>query len=215
MSRPLLLDLFCGAGGAAMGYHRAGFDIVGIDIAPQPNYPFTFVQGDALELAFHWNWSDVAAVHASPPCPRFSAMTNCRPGVAGTHPDLITPTRYCLQRTGLPWVIENVPGSPLRDPVVLCGQMFGLALYRHRLFESNVPLEQPGHPRHIVPASKAGHWRPGTIISVSGHVAPVAVARDAMGIQWTTRDELSDMIPPAYTEHIGRQLLERIMEQAA
>ncbi len=107
-------------------------------------------------------------------------------------------------------MIENVPGSPLVDPITLCGHMFGYELYRHRLFESSVPLAAPMHPEHVKPASKAGHWKPGTIMSVSGHVAPVALAREIMGIDWTTREELAEAIPPYYTEHIGRQLIEAI-----
>jgi DNA (cytosine-5)-methyltransferase 1 len=106
--------------------------------------------------------------------------------------------------------MENVVGSPLRPDLVLCGQMFGLELYRHRLFEADVFLWQPDHPVHLLPASRAGHWTPGTVMSVSGHVAPIAKAREVMGIDWMTRAELAESIPPAYTEHIGRQLLERL-----
>lgn len=213
--RPLLLDLFCGAGGAAMGYHRAGFDIIGVDINPQPNYPFEFWPGDALEILS--NVADympraaygveVAVVHASPPCQRYSAMSTCCPGLADKYPDLIAPTRKLLQQTGLPWVIENVPGSPLLDPVMLCGQMFGLELYRHRLFESSEILQQPDHPRHVIPGCKAGHWKPGHIISVSGNCAPIALARSAMGIDWTNRRELAEAVPPSYTQYVGAQLL--------
>lgn len=227
-ARPLLLDLFCGAGGAALGYHHAGFDVVGVDIAPQKNYPFGFHREDALSslerlIAGEWllacphfyALSSFDAIHASPPCQAYSTMANCRPGLADEYPDLVGPTRELLEATGLPYVIENVPGAPLRADVTLCGQMFGLPLYRHRLFESNVPLTQPAHPEHTVPASRAGHWKPGTIISVSGHVAPIAVAREAMGIDWTTREELAEAIPPNYTEHIGRQLFDHVSQQAA
>lgn len=209
-----LLDLFCGAGGAGMGYHRAGFEVVGVDIEPQPRYPFEFVQGDALDYLFRYG-AEFDAIHASPPCQRFSAMSNCRPGLAGDYPDLIAPTRELLIDLGPPYVIENVPGAPLYDDATLCGQMFGLPLYRHRIFESAFDLDQPAHPEHIIPASKAGHWKPGTIISVSGHVAPIALAREAMGIDWTTREELAEAIPPAYTDFIGAQLLAHIKEMAA
>lgn len=212
MSGPRLLDLFCCAGGAAMGYHRAGFEVVGVDIAPQPNYPFEFVQADALHyLAQHWQEFD--AVHASPPCQRYSAMAACRPGLAETYPDLVPPTRALLELTGLPYVIENVPRAPLRPDLMLCGQMVGLPLYRHRIFESNVHLWQPEHPKHVIPASKAGHWKPGTIMSISGNVSPMAHARAAMGIDWTTRAELAESIPPAYSELIGGQLLEALASQ--
>lgn len=207
--RPKLLDLFCGAGGAAVGYHRAGFDVVGVDVAPQPNYPFDFVQADALHyLAEHWR--EFSAAHASPPCQRYSAMSACRPGLSKDYPDLIAPTRSLFVLTGLPYVIENVPGSPLRPDLTLCGHMFGLQLYRHRIFETNRFLRQPEHVSHTLPASKAGHWTPGTIISVSGHVSPIALARQAMGIDWMTRDELAESIPPAYTTHIGTQLLNQL-----
>lgn len=210
--RPRLLDLFCGAGGAAMGYRRAGFDVVGVDLHPQPNYPFEFHQGDALEWATRAmdgvdRWD---AIHASPPCQRFSAMSKCRPGVAETYPDLVEPIRRRISQAWCPYVIENVPGAPLWNPITLCGHMFGLELYRHRLFESNIPLQEPLHPEHVVPASKAGHWKPGTIMSISGHVSPIAKAREVMGIDWTTREELAEAIPPHYTEFIGRQLLDAI-----
>lgn len=205
-----MLDLFCGAGGAAVGYHRAGFDVVGVDITPQPNYPFRFIQDDALGFLRWTGAGEYTAVHASPPCQRYSAMTKCRPELAAEYPDLVAPTRQLLRAIDLPYVIENVPGSPLVDPITLCGHMFGYELYRHRLFESSVPLAAPMHPEHVKPASKAGHWKPGTIMSVSGHVAPVALAREIMGIDWTTREELAEAIPPYYTEHIGRQLIEAI-----
>ena len=124
---------------------------------------------------------------------------------------------------GGPWVIENVAGSglPIQDDllgangVLLCGTMFGRELYRHRLFESSIPLPPPHHPRHDKPASKAGHWRPGTVISVAGHCSPIDLAQDVMGIDWMTRDELGESIPPYYTEYIGRALLASLTEAAA
>jgi DNA (cytosine-5)-methyltransferase 1 len=182
-------------------------EVVGVDIAPQKNYPFEFVQADALTyLAEHGTEFD--AVHASPPCQRHSAMSNCRPGLAEEYPDLIDPTRALLLELDVPWVIENVPGSPLRNPIMLCGQMFGQELYRHRLFESNIPLQEPPHPEHVMPASKAGHWKPGTVMSISGHIAPIAKAREVMGISWCNREDLAEAIPPSYTEDIGGQLIE-------
>jgi DNA (cytosine-5)-methyltransferase 1 len=172
-----------------------------------------FIQADALEyLAYHGLEYD--AIHAGPPCQRKSRMTNCRPGLAAQYPNLIAPTRIILDHIGKPYVIENVEGSDVRADLVLCGSMFGLELYRHRLFESNVPLWAPSHPRHLIPASKAGHWKPGTIMSVSGHVSPMSVARAAMGIDWMTRDELAEAIPPAYTEFIGEQLLAHLATEA-
>lgn len=207
-----LLDLFCCAGGAARGYADAGFEIIGVDINPQPNYPFAFVEADVMTLNPNERWwfETFDVIHASPPCQGYSAMSSCRPGLGDEYPKLIEPVRSLLQATGLPYVIENVPGSPLVDPITLCGQMFGLDLYRHRLFESNVGLVEPPHPPHTKPASRAGHWEPGTVMSVAGHVSPIAKAREAMGIDWTTRDELAESIPPAYTKFIGLQLLAHI-----
>lgn len=206
-----------------MGYYRAGFDVLGVDINPQPNYPWPwmFTQKDALDALNEvitlgmrrGEWPDdrpFDAIHASPPCQFYSQMSQCRPGLAGEYPNLIGPVRELLEQTGLPYVIENVPRASqwMRSPITLCGQMFGLELYRHRLFESNVLLMQPDHPKHVIPASKAGHWKPGTIMSISGHVSPIAKAREVMGIDWMTRDELAESIPPAFTEFIGAQLIQ-------
>jgi DNA (cytosine-5)-methyltransferase 1 len=198
-----ILDAFCGAGGASVGYARAfpGAVIAGVDIEPQRHYPFKFIQADALEfIRDHGHEFDF--IHASPPCQGYSAMSACRPGLADEYPRLIEPVRDLLHGF-LPYVIENVVGSPLVDPVELCGQMFGLELYRHRLFECSFPLWAPPHPAHTMPASKAGHWKPGTVMSVAGHVSPIAKAREVMGIDWMTRDELAEAIPPHYTQYIG------------
>ena len=208
--RPRLLDLFCGAGGAAMGYYRAGFDVMGVDIVPQPRYPFTFVQGDALEyLAKHGHEYD--AIHASPPCQRYSAMT----ADPERHPDLIAPVRELLAATAGPWVIENVPQSPMIDPTQLCGSSFALGVRRHRNFEASVPLA--GRP--------CRHREQGTPVGVYGqhpdrraYLRPSGTSRGAkavslydgqraMGIDWMTWPELAESIPPAYTEYIGAQLL--------
>jgi DNA (cytosine-5)-methyltransferase 1 len=206
--QPRLLDLFCGAGGATRGYQDAGFHVTGVDIEPQPNYcGDDFYQYDAIAWLEEAVLTRFDVIHASPPCQRYSAMASCRPGLAETYPDLIAPTRDLLEKIGMAYVIENVPGAPLRADATLCGQMFGLDLYRHRLFESNVPLDEPEHPGHVLPASRAGHWTPGTVMSVSGHVAPIAHARKIMGIDWTTRAELAEAIPPAYTQFIGERLI--------
>jgi DNA (cytosine-5)-methyltransferase 1 len=199
--RPRILDLFCGAGGAAEGYRRAGFDVLGVDIKPQPNYPFEFIQADAIEFlermvaggTFEWKGPGLfAAVHASPPCQRFSAMSSCRPGLAADYEDLIAPTRDLLMAWGIPYVIENVPGAPLINAVMLCGQMFDLDLYRHRFFEASFPIQRLLHP-----------------------LAPIAHARRIMGIDWMTREELAEAIPPAYTEFIGAQLVSAINAKVA
>jgi DNA (cytosine-5)-methyltransferase 1 len=201
--RPVALDLFCGAGGASMGLHEAGYNVIGVDIVPQPNYPFPFRLGDALDA----DLSGFDFVWASPPCQNSSRMSGCRPGLSEQYAQLIPATRAKLKAWGGPYIIENVVGAPLENPVMLCGAMFGLKTYRHRIFESNVPLTVPPHPKHETPTSKAGHWKPGTLISVAGNCAPMAMAREAMGIDWTTRAELVEAIPPAFSEYLARQTL--------
>lgn len=205
MNPPCILDLFCGAGGAFVGYQRAGFVGTGVDHLSQPRFPGPFMQWDALEYVEQY-WQFYDAIHASPPCQAYSRMTDCRPGLPEKHHDLLAQTRQILQATGLPYVIENVPESPLESPTWLCGQMFGLELYRHRGFETNWPLLAPEHPPHLVPTSRAGHWVEGTIMSVAGNVAPIEHARRIMGISWMNRDELTEAIPPAYTAFVGHQL---------
>ncbi len=208
--RPRLLDLFCGAGGAAMGYHRAGFEVVGVDIKPQPNYPFTFWQVDALSVSL----TDFDAIHASPPCQHFTKYRNAVKDIEDRYEDLLAPTRELLEGTGLPWVIENVEGAPLRNPVMLCGSMFDLDVRRHRLFEANWPLPEPDWPcRHKIwsPRYKPSTGRrPGSRLSIEigSWDEPLDVQKRAMGVDWTiTVRELSEAIPPAYTEWIGAQLL--------
>jgi DNA (cytosine-5)-methyltransferase 1 len=175
-----------------MGYHRAGFEVVGVDNRPMPRYPFEFHQADALTFPLE----GFDAVHASPPCQRYSAMSACRPGLSDDYPDLIQPTRELLDSLGRPYILENVTGSPLQPHLVLCGHMLRLPLYRHRIFETSEFLWQPEHPRHLVPGSRAGHWKAGQIVSVSGNCSPIALAREAMGIGWMTRAELAEAIPP-------------------
>jgi DNA (cytosine-5)-methyltransferase 1 len=199
-----LLDLFCCAGGAAMGYHRAGFEVVGVDINPQPRYPFEFHRGDALEyLAAHGHEFDV--IHASPPC---QAYTNAQRIRGNVHPDLIEPTRAALIELGKPYVIENVEGAPLLDPVMLCGAMFGIETYRHRLFELSWRNDQPIHVPHVARTTKMGRApRDGEFMHVVGNFSGAERARQIMGMPWATRDELREAIPPVYTEFIGRQLV--------
>lgn len=218
MSRPKLLDLFCCQGGASMGYHRAGFEVVGVDLAPQPRYPFEFHRADALKFLLE-NWGDFDAYHASPPC---QAHTNARKLRGNDHPDYIRAIREALVLIAdhswrpRPWVIENVPGSPVRADAELCGAMFGLRTYRHRLFESNVSLSAPEHPEHVVPTTKMGRApRDGEFMHVVGNFSGVGRAREAMGIDWMTRDGLRESIPPAYAECIGRQLLAHIESERA
>lgn len=206
--RPRLLDLFCSAGGCSVGYHRAGFDVVGVDIAPQPNYPYEFHQADALDYPL----DGFDAIHASPTCQPFSFATP--PGAINDWPDLVTPTRERLHREAtVPFVIENVPGAPIRPDVLLCGEMFGLRVHRHRYFETEGFLcMQPPHSRHrLRGALNNCHIEDGHARQVVGHFANHADAADAMGIDWMTRGELVEAIPPDYTEHIGTQLLRTLV----
>lgn len=219
MSR--LLDLFCGAGGAAVGYHRAGFDeIVGVDIAPMPRYPFRFVQADALEyLAEHGHEFD--AIHCSPPCQGYSDL---RHRTGKEYPLLIDDVRELLRATGKPYVIENVEGAPLENPVLLCGSMFdGLRVRRHRLFELPFLVLQPGHTcRHIRVFThdkrKSHHGlidQDKAFVQVTGGGnCSIRNAADAMGIDWMTKAELNEAIPPAFTQWIGRHLIEHIQVEA-
>jgi DNA (cytosine-5)-methyltransferase 1 len=210
-THPVLLDLFCGEGGASMGYARAGFRLVGVDIKPRPRYPYEFHQADALTFPLE----GFEAIHASPPCQRFSALNNGTWGSAEGHPDLIDAVRERLGGTGVPWVIENVPQAPLRYPLMLCGSMFGLSLpadfpnylRRHRCFESSEPLRAPGPCRHTGKALGVyGHGQGGG--PLKGRSLAAHDARAIMGMPWANRDGCSQAIPPAYTEWIGRQLMD-------
>lgn len=191
-----------------MGYHRAGFEVVGVDLAPQPHYPFEFHLGDALT----WPLEGFDAIHASPPCQHYSALNNGRWGNADGHPDLVAVVRERLR--GRVHVIENVPGSPLLDPILLCGSMFGLGLdefqlRRHRLFESSLRLDRSMTCEHEGRALGVyGHGRGGG--PHRGRTADAAQGRAIMGMPWATRDGVSQAIPPAYTEWIGKQLLEAL-----
>lgn len=196
-----------------MGYHRAGYDVWGVDIVPFKRYPFTFVQMDAIKFLDNLIAQrdggglpiPFTAIHASPPCQAWTAAQRIR---QNDHPDLIGPTRERLRKIGLPYIIENVVGAPLEDPFLLCGSMFpGLRVYRHRLFETNFPVTVPGHPQHIWPITKMGRPpREGEFMHVVGNFSGVAAAREAMDIDWMGRNELREAIPPAYTEWVARQI---------
>jgi DNA (cytosine-5)-methyltransferase 1 len=239
--KPRILDLFCGAGGAAMGYSRAGFDVVGVDIAKQPHYPFEFIQADALDV-LEWltdyatfrmdedryplDLTTFEAIHASPPCQAFTAYR--RTGNVGEYPDLIAPTRGLLEATGLAWVMENVAGAPLIEPLMLCGSMFDLDVQRHRYFESNVRLASPAWPcRHKIWApdrypggrsvertgSSRGLVR--SCVEIGSWDIPLPVQQRAMGIDWMTLEELSEAISPDFTQYIGAQLMQHIERERA
>lgn len=206
-SKGRLLDLFCCAGGAATGYHQAGFEVVGVDIRPQPRYPFAFIQADALSLDERFLRS-FDAIHASPPCQAYTPLGALHPD--RTYPDLIEATRAKLTAAGVPWIMENVMSAPLDKArsVTLCGGMFGLRTYRHRRFESPLPLVAPEHPRHVArTATKRRRelWAQGWHVSITGDVGTY-VGPEAMGIDWMSGDELCEAIPPAYTRWPGEQL---------
>jgi hypothetical protein len=220
--RPRLLDLFCCAGGAAMGYHRAGFDVFGVDVAPRPNYPFPRHQGDAMSyltaLITSGEIEQYAAIHASPPCQDKCALTvgtNASQGWGGTHRDLVAPTRELLEVSGLPYVIEQPNGkAEIRKDLSLCGEMFGLGVLRHRNFElGRWTVARPAHPRHrgYVRGYRHGVYREGPYVAPygsGGGKATVPEMQTAMGITWTkVREELTEAIPPAYGEWIGRAYL--------
>lgn len=212
--KPALLDLFSGAGGAARGYQKAGFCVLGVDIKPQPHYAgCRFVQADALTFPLE----GYDAYHASPPC---QANTFLKPDMLHHrtygHKDLIPETRAILAKTGKPYIIENVVGATMNTVIILCGTMFGLKVFRHRLFESNIMLLQPSHIKHKgktrkgYPANKEyEYW------CITGSVGEREGAQQAMGIDWMARkaSEVSQAIPPAYTEYIGKFLIEAIMKQ--
>lgn len=211
--RPRLLDLFCGAGGCSVGYNRAGFDVVGVDCRAQQNYPYTFFKMDALAALEYLDLSKFVAIHASPPCQAHSTLRYRRED----KPDLmdIEPVRDALAATGLPYVIENVVGAPLYGSVTqLCGSMFGLDVRRHRLFETSFAIEQPEcqhqlqTPRFRNPDARQSALA--SVVNVHGkcsYVGEREVRERAMGIDWMTNYELTQAVPPAYTEYVGAQLL--------
>lgn len=229
MTRPRLLDLFCGAGGASMGYYRAGFDVVGVDIKPQRHYPFEFHQADAMTYPL----DGFDAIHASPPCQTYSITKHTH---SKEYPDLVDATRDRLIEPGVPWVMENVIGAPMPNALVLCGTMFALTaddlddtplfLRRHRLFETSHLVFGPGPCRCA--AMKGAGWHVGGVYGggahdrawarehrKGGYTPHVSVRRSLMGIDWMPEKPLNEAIPPAYTEWIGRQLLAAIERERA
>jgi DNA (cytosine-5)-methyltransferase 1 len=213
-----VLDLYCGAGGASMGYSQAGMQILGVDIDPPDNYPFAVIQADVPE--FLNKTADLlvdcfSLIHASPPCQAFSTLKAVHKDVF--HPDLIEVTRNFLEFSGVPFVIENVPNAPLINPIMLCGTMFGLRLFRHRLFEfgniNNAHILTPPHIPHsqlglkAPKTSREPDYSKGEVHSIYGHFSGVQKAKIAMGIPWMTRNQLSQAIPPAYTKYIADYLI--------
>lgn len=220
-NKPVILDLFCGAGGAAMGYYRASFDVIGVDIKPQPRYPFEFHQADALEYV-RKHGAEFDAIHASPPCQAYSKLKSLH---KKQYADLVSVIRDSLEKIGKPYAIENVVGAPLKNPLMLCGTMFGLRVIRHRLFEVNPPIYFP--PRSCCHNGRASgnksfkretgiHRTPRLkdfeFLTITGHDFIVSEARIALGINWMSQKELSQAIPPAYTEFIGGHLLNSVRQ---
>lgn len=223
-----ILDLYCGQGGASGGYSDAGFDVVGIDIAHQPRYQHPFARWDAIDALEHlldggvitfgtlrYRLEDFDAIHASPPCQLYSLTHRI---MKSDFPDLIAPTRELILDTGKAYVIENVEDArpELFDPVTLCGAMFGIETYRHRLFETNFWIAQPEHPEHVARQAKMGRAvKPGEFMHVVGNFTGVDHARAIMRMPWANRDGLREAIPTVYSEHVGRRLLARFAEIAA
>jgi DNA (cytosine-5)-methyltransferase 1 len=223
--KPRLLDLFCGAGGAAVGYARAGFAVVGVDIAPQPHYPYNLVRGNALSVR---RWTELLgpfdAIHASPPCQGYGAATFTL--VTRRAPRLIEQLRPELEATGLPFVIENVVGAPLREPTLLCGSMVGLEIKRHRLFETSFPLPQLAcehdrwRNRYPTNARRVTKAQTSPVVHVYGTGGGAGKRLDlwrwAMGVPWMeTKAEITEAIPPAYAQLIGEHLLAHLRAEAA
>lgn len=214
LSKPVLLDLFCKAGGASAGYAAAGFRVIGVDIRKQPRYPFDFIKADALEVlkdTAYLRSFDVLA--ASPPCQTHSRTQHLRKaqGKTTSKVDLIPQTREAFKASGKPFVIENVPGAPMLSPLLLCGSMFGLSVRRHRLFESNLSLLglQCDHTTQGKPIGVYGSMR--DVIPQGGHTAKtIEEARAAMGIPWMIWSELVEAIPPVYTHFIGEQVMQHV-----
>lgn len=219
MNKPVLIDIGCCQGGAAAGYQRAGFYVIGVDTMPQPRYcGEEFIVADGIELLanlaalgtlkINGRWIRPAAVHTSWPC---QGYTNAQRIQQREHPKLVEDGRVLLELTGLPYIQENVQGAPLKDPVTLCGTMFGLHTYRHRLFESNVTLTAPEHLEHNQQQIKMGRpVKDGDFYQAVGNFSNVAYARADMGVPWMNRDGIRECIPPAYTEHLGCQLMAQI-----
>lgn len=212
MQKPKLLDLFCGAGGASMGYHQAGFELTGVDISPQPHYPFEFHQADALTFPF--DGFDV--IHASPPCQRWSPASYVHRKRGIQYPDYLTPIRSKLQKQAAIWLIENVIQAPMDPTITLCGLMFGLKVFRHRHFQISHLILAPDHPSHkgkkigqeyFSVAGASGRWKSWGTVYRNVSKGTISQCGNAMGINWMTRKELVQAIPPAYTEYIGKQLI--------
>jgi DNA (cytosine-5)-methyltransferase 1 len=204
-----LLDLFCGVGGASAGYTAAGFDVTGIDLKHGKRYPYTYIRGNVSDYLNNKYLQQFDVIHASPPCQTYSITQHLRnaQGKSTSKVDMIPEVRAALIASGVPYIIENVPGSPLIDPVQLCGSSFNLKVRRHRLFESNINLKGSicNHKAQGKPVGVYGSLN--DEIPGGGHTAKtLQQARTAMGIEWALWGELVEAIPPIYTEYLGKQI---------
>ncbi len=202
-----LLDLFCGAGGSSMGFYLAGFEVAGIDINLQPRYPFRFFQEDALEFIAKYG-KDFDLICASPPCQQYTKASKQWRKNGRKYPDLIVKTRQALRKVGKPYIIENVPNSPLINPIYLNGSKFGLLVHRPRYFECSFSINQPDIPLTKQLIKMGRPIKDGDIIQPVGHFSGVAYAQKEMDIDWMGQKELSQAIPPSYTKWLGEQFIE-------
>ncbi|MFF3140409.1 SAM-dependent methyltransferase [Streptomyces sp. NPDC057927] len=215
LSKPLHLDTYCCQGGASKGYADAGFTVLGVDIDDQKRYPFAFVQGDAVEFIRRYGHL-FDSISGSPPCQLYSKTQRIQ---KNDHPDLIAPTRAAMEASGRPSVIENVMDAApeLREPVMLCGAMFGLETYRHRLFEpgGGFTFDAPEHPEHVAKTTKMGRRPvPGEFMHIVGNFTDADKGREVMRMPWATRDGLREAIPPAYAEYIGVLLMAHVQRES-
>lgn len=208
-----LLDLYCGGGSAGYGYEKAGFDVTGVDLFPQKRHRGKFIQSDAIEYLLEYGHL-YDAVHASPPCQEYSTASMQFRISGKEYPDLVSETRQALKKVGKPYIIENVPNSPLINPILLCGSMFGMRTYRHRLFESSINLTAPLHPKHTAKNTKMGRKpKDGEFIQYVGHFSGVKEVQDMCGTPWLGQYELAQSIPPQYTEFLGHQMREYLFNE--
>jgi DNA (cytosine-5)-methyltransferase 1 len=205
-----LLDLYCCQHVGGYGFEQAGFDVTGVDLYNQPKHPGKFIQADAIEYVLE-HGHEYDYIHASPPCQEHSTASMQFRILGKKYPDLISATRAVLISTGKPYDIENVPNAPLINPIILCGTMFGLSTYRHRLFEANWDLPQPLHLTHVAKNAKMGRAiKHGEFIQYVGHFSGVQYVRDMTGCQWADQYGLAQSIPPQYTKYIGEQFLKSL-----
>lgn len=209
VKRVKTLDLYCCGGGASVGLHQAGFEVTGVDIEKQKNYPFKFIKANVLGLNIDF-LKKFDLIWASPPCQQYTQAGTQWRREGKEYPDLIESTRAILKRSGKPYIIENVPGSPLIQPIELCGSMFGLRTYRHRLFETNFPVKQPMHMAHQFKNAKMGRPpKDDEYLQIVGHFSGVSLAQEIMGLPNLNQYELAQAIPPVYSKYLAEEYLKK------